>query len=381
MPQSTEHTFTILLVEDEPSIRDYRIALLSSLGYNIIAAADGVRALTKLEESNDNIDIVLSDIMMPHMDGYEFCAKMKQNPRFTDIPFIFVSMLSSLDEKLKGYEVGGDDYLTKSAPPEELAKKVQALLAIRKRNRELKVDANESHQAAIAALVYSSDLGKLLGFVNDVLQVKSFESLSERLFTMTRDLGLRTSILYKTPQGALSFGDSGEVSPLEVDIIGSASTQNRFTDFGCRTIVNHDTFSLLIKNMPIDKPEKCRQIKETLSSPCNAIEAKVQNLLAGDTRTQRKAVLDNAQKTLDEIRNSFQKLQAASNAALLNTIDEIDASIKQLGLTQSQEQNIHTITQANMKKLKNILDESKALSGKFVDVKTTLGQILKTGGS
>lgn len=153
MTQSTEQTFTILLVEDEPSIRDYRIALLQSLGYNAIAAADGVRALAVLENSGNPVDLVLSDIMMPHMDGYELCAKIKKNARHADIPFVFVSMLSSLEEKLKGYAVGGDDYVTKSAPPEELAQKIQALLAIRKRNRELKADASESHQAAVAAMV------------------------------------------------------------------------------------------------------------------------------------------------------------------------------------------------------------------------------------
>lgn len=195
-----------------------------------------------------------------------------------------------------------------------------------------------------------------------------------------RELELRASIQYKTSRGALNFGDSGEASPLEVNVIELASTQTRFFDFGPRTIVNYDTFSLLIKNMPVEKPEKYVQIKDTLGSLCNAIEAKVQNLLAIDNDVQRKAVLDVVQHELNDIKKGFNKLLASGRATLLNMIDDIDLSVKQLGLTASQEQNIHAIACANTEKMQKVFDESKNLSGKFVDVKDNLDHVMKASG-
>lgn len=112
----------VLLVEDEKLIRKFIVEYFSKQGACVVEASDGYEGLALLD---DTFDIVLLDIMMPGIDGYEVCKLMRQK---SDIPILFISALSEDDNKLKGYELGADDYITKPFTPSLLYAKCHALL-------------------------------------------------------------------------------------------------------------------------------------------------------------------------------------------------------------------------------------------------------------
>lgn len=122
--------FTVLIVDDTETNIDI---LVDTLGddYDIAVAMDGESALEAVEEEPP--DLILLDIMMPDMDGYEVCKRLKDNPKTADIPVIFLSALTEADEKQKGLKLGAVDFLTKPFNPSVIQDKVkQHLTAFKK---------------------------------------------------------------------------------------------------------------------------------------------------------------------------------------------------------------------------------------------------------
>lgn len=120
---------TILTVDDDPIILDMYQAVLDQ-EYQLFTALSGQEALDILK-THPRVDIILSDIMMPGMDGYETCRRIRQNPSFAHIKVILVSSKMRLDDRLSGYQVGADDYITKPFEASELLAKVQVFLRLK----------------------------------------------------------------------------------------------------------------------------------------------------------------------------------------------------------------------------------------------------------
>jgi len=125
---------TVLVVDDETFNVDYLLQELEEYGVNTLSAANGVEALAQVEEHSP--DLVLLDIMMPKMDGFEVLAKMKGDGAMRDIPVIIISAHSDMPHILKGIEMGAEDYLPKPFDPLLLKARVNASLE-KKRFRNL----------------------------------------------------------------------------------------------------------------------------------------------------------------------------------------------------------------------------------------------------
>jgi CheY-like chemotaxis protein len=99
---------TILVADDNATNRELLEELLASQGFTVITASDGAAALQEL--SNTQIDLVLLDVMMPHLNGFEVCERIKINPDTYLIPVIMITALSDKQDRLEGIKVGADDF-------------------------------------------------------------------------------------------------------------------------------------------------------------------------------------------------------------------------------------------------------------------------------
>ncbi|VFB71367.1 response regulator transcription factor [Clostridioides difficile] len=113
----------ILVVEDEKRMQNIIVEYMQKGGYTCITADDGVEALTILK--SNNIDLMILDIMMPYLDGFSVCRVSRE---MTNIPIIILTAKGEEEDKLKGYEYGADDYITKPFSQKVLLAKVNALL-------------------------------------------------------------------------------------------------------------------------------------------------------------------------------------------------------------------------------------------------------------
>ncbi|HWB58991.1 MAG TPA: hybrid sensor histidine kinase/response regulator [Chthoniobacteraceae bacterium] len=125
----------ILIVDDTPSARQINAAILSKDGYEIEFASDAPECLRKLPEFKP--DVILSDIVMPGMSGFELCRIIKDDARYRQIPLILISSLDQKEDMIHGLESGADEFLQKPAHPAELRARVRTMLRVKRQHDEL----------------------------------------------------------------------------------------------------------------------------------------------------------------------------------------------------------------------------------------------------
>jgi len=135
MPGEAEKKGVVLIVDDNPANLGLFARYLRRVGFKVLLSLEGKDALEKAEFEQP--DIILLDVLMTGLDGFETCQRLKANEATREIPVIFLTALSDPVDKIKGFEVGGVDYITKPFKPEEVRARLNAHLTIRKLQQQL----------------------------------------------------------------------------------------------------------------------------------------------------------------------------------------------------------------------------------------------------
>ncbi len=152
----------ILIVDDSETNLSVVSNYLRKKKYKIALATDGEGALNILEKNK--IDLVLLDIMMPGMDGFEVCHKIKGNEKTRDIPVIFLTALNETDDIVKGFEIGGIDYITKPFHEAELLARVNTHVHLKLVRDTLKKNEQVMRESRDYFIQTLYKLGKALGY-------------------------------------------------------------------------------------------------------------------------------------------------------------------------------------------------------------------------
>jgi len=156
----------ILVVDDDPYIRELVGTLLQGAGFSVLEACNGREALQKLGDSM--VDLCVLDLMMPGMDGFEFCRLARRY--YPQLPVLMLTAKSEMSQKVKGYELGADDYLTKPFEGVELILRVKALL------RRCSINASQSVRIGALTMDRTSYTVTFDGVPSDI-PMKEFELL------------------------------------------------------------------------------------------------------------------------------------------------------------------------------------------------------------
>ncbi|MBN2551341.1 MAG: response regulator [Spirochaetales bacterium] len=166
-------TDVVLLVEDNADLRHYVSKMLKRFGHDVITAQDGLDGWHRVR--NDHPDIIVTDVMMPRMDGFELVSKMKSDENTMHIPVILITAKHELDSKIEGLKTGADDYLSKPVNIRELDARIKNLLTMRKfqlalaRTEELKTRMEELSMSFSQSLEMRDS--KTAGHSRDVLSL------------------------------------------------------------------------------------------------------------------------------------------------------------------------------------------------------------------
>lgn len=163
LPQTAEGKPVLLLVDDNEDILDFVSGDLEEK-YEVLTARNGLEALALLEQ--EIIQLVISDIMMPEMDGFELCEKIKSTLEFSHIPVILLTAKNTLQSKIEGLEMGADAYVEKPFSPEFL--QVQIASLIKNRNK-IKAYFSSSPLIHIKSMAYSKADELFLGKLQDTI--------------------------------------------------------------------------------------------------------------------------------------------------------------------------------------------------------------------
>ncbi|PCK07810.1 MAG: hypothetical protein COA42_12430 [Alteromonadaceae bacterium] len=163
-PKTTDtNGFHILIVDDEPVNRQVIKNLLSLKHYRISECIHGEQALEFLQATDgsaNQVDMILLDIMMPRMSGYEVCKKLRETKTQDSLPILFLTAKSQIDDLAKGYEVGGNDFLTKPVDKKELFARVNTHLNLLSINRQLQTNLGRLKQTQ-SQLVHAEKMSSL----------------------------------------------------------------------------------------------------------------------------------------------------------------------------------------------------------------------------
>ncbi len=162
---------SVLIVDDTPANLRLLTQMLTMQGYKVRPVTEGVQALAAATATPP--DLILLDIMMPHMNGYEVCERLKADARTRDIPIIFLSALGDTQDKIKAFTMGGVDYITKPFQAQEVLARVKTHLAMRRLQKDLQQQVAELQAFAhTVAHDLKNPLAMCVGYA-EVLQDKT----------------------------------------------------------------------------------------------------------------------------------------------------------------------------------------------------------------
>ena len=176
----------VLIIDDHPTNIDVLYDFLTDKGFEVLVAEDGESALSRLQYAQP--DVILLDIMMPGLDGFETCRRLKENPETRGIPVIYMTALDNLDDKMKGFESGAVDYITKPFQNQEVLARLRTHLALKrmeenlqKNNAQLR-DQNEALDAYARTVAHDlkNPLHLILNYARLIEEEATLNSVSKQ---------------------------------------------------------------------------------------------------------------------------------------------------------------------------------------------------------
>jgi len=232
----------VLVVDDNPQNVELLEAYLVPEKYDVVTAFDGVQAVERVEEGLP--DIVLLDVMMPNMNGYEVCKKLKEDERTRFIPIVMITALKELEDKIRSIEAGADDFLTKPFNKLELLTRIKSLIRVKRLHDDLEqsyitLKELENTKESLTQLIVH-DLKNPLTGIKANLEIVGMEELSETqecldaaqrscdlLFNMIQDL----LDISRMEEGKLNLNlETVSVSDLVAAVISEIESSARSED-------------------------------------------------------------------------------------------------------------------------------------------------------
>ncbi len=257
---------TICIVDDDEFYTEILLNLLEMQGFETLNFLNSTQALEQLTRNADlNIDAVILDVMMPGMNGYELCSQLRQTEKFQFTPILFVSSNSSLDDRMQGYEAGGNDYLAKPVQPEELKTKLDVSIMNARDTLKLAKQASVSANQVQEMLSDMSEMQTLVDYFSAIYQINNVAQLVARLTTAINIMGLQASALVKTPTDEYFSSTDDVRRPIEIELLRMAINGKKVVTFNSdseRLLFNETNMSLLIKSFNMTKSKKTDEARK-----------------------------------------------------------------------------------------------------------------------
>ncbi|MDD5297714.1 MAG: response regulator [Rhodocyclaceae bacterium] len=310
-------------------------------------------------------DIVLMDVEMPEMDGFAACRELRNAPATRDVPIVFLSAHGEAENRLAGYEAGGDDYVSKPFNPGELRRKIELLLRNREKNRELAAHAQAAANAAMAAMASAGDVGTVLNFLRGIVALTDLEQVAVAALDTLRRYELDAAIQLRYGGTAISRSSQGLCSPLEENILGTMATCARIVDLGSRSAFNYERVSLIINNMPRSDPEYYGRLKDSVIMIAEAVEIHLRSLdLVLAARQQGESLtraVRHGIQAVQDMRHRQDKLNRRGLGIVTELANRMEDAFLSLVLTERQEAHMEGLMQQALSEAQSLEAEEQAV--------------------
>ena len=352
-----ESAFKVCVVDDDPAVRDIICAMLDP-DYPVEAFESAEACQAALTDTLP--DLLLLDINLPGMNGYTFCQQIKSDGRMRKMPVIFVSGHDSPEERIAGYDAGGEDFIVKPFEPEELLRKVKVAQQIVQNQRTLAEQVEESEHLSSLVLASMDETGILLQFMSKLIAMNSAQEICAGGLELLRRYRLEGVVQTRLDGETLTMSASGTNLPLEASVIEHVRNQGRIFEFSRRSVHNFERVTLMINNLPLDDPEYCGRLRDHLSVAAQGIDSRLK-ALTDEIRSRRaeqgiQLALENVGKTIIDLHEAHKVNAEASSSLIVGLQESLLNSFYKLGLTDHQEKFLQSMVGDFMARMAELLN-------------------------
>lgn len=363
--------FKVMVVDDDPIITELMVSVLDQ-EFEATSVNNGQEALQAVLENIP--DVILLDIDMPGMDGYEVCQRLKENDETAGIPVIFVSAHDTLEERLNAYDSGGEDFVIKPFEPDEMMKKVHVAIKYRAEREQLKEEKAQAMQMAMSVMTNLGETGVVLGFLRNCFSCTNYRDLARLAIETLQQYDLECQIQIRTRRETLTYTKNGTASGLEASVFEKMLGMGRIFQFKTRMVVNYERVSLLIVNMPQDNEELAGRIRDNAALVAEGAETTANAIfLSEETREKSELLGHVARKTKEAVeilKEQYQSQKVEAQMVLHRLEEDVEKVFYRLGLTEPQEEVVReTVRGAALRAI--------SLYDKGIDLDHHLGTILR----
>ena len=352
-----ESAFKVFVVDDDPAVRDIICAILEE-EYPVQSFESAEECLAALAEKRP--DLILLDINLPGMNGYTLCRQLKNDSQLRQIPVMFVSGHDSPEERIAGYDAGGEDFIVKPFEPEELLRKVKVAQNMVRNQRTLAEQIEEAEHLSSLVIASMDETGILLQFMSKLIAMDNAQEIAEGLLELLHRYRLDGVVQVRMEGEPLTLSAAGTNLPLEVSVIEHVRDQGRIFEFSRRSVHNFERVTLMINNLPLDDPDYCGRLRDHLSVAAQGVDSRLKALLAEERsrRTQEgiQQALENVGNTIMELHEAHKENAEASSVLIVGLQETLLNSFYKLGLTDNQEKFLQNMVGDFMTRMVELLD-------------------------
>jgi len=334
----------ILAVDDEPFNLEIIEEILADLPFELKVASGGPECLSMVEEFSPQV--ILLDVSMPKMNGYEVCKQLKANPKTENMIVMFVSARGTVEERMEGYAVGAEDYIVKPFSQDELKAKLVHLNEVLLEKASLEQQVEDATSTAFNAMANCSEMGQIVNYIESIALIDNVKDLGQALVNCLNSFDLQSNIEFRLdPEPAQHFALNGSCSPIVIELFDMLKNKGRLHEFSHRILVNYELISMLILNMPDHDPDKHGRIRDHV---CFIVSVTEQQLRAILTSKKLESQQDNFNNVVTMLHKKFQDLielldknRVANEAVFKRLQEELEERIPSMGLDDDQEMFIY----------------------------------------
>ncbi|NTS76546.1 EAL domain-containing protein [Catenovulum sp. SM1970] len=360
--------FTVCAVDDD---LDFITLLGETLAeeFNFTSFTSAQHFLNEVETVNP--DIVLLDINLPGVDGFQVCEKLKSLYKPPSV--IFISGSDTKEQRLKAYSAGGDDFIGKPLQLGELLSKLRRLYSYHLDQEELKEQGDEAQNMAFQSMTEASQYGSILRFFKESFACQNDQELANLFFGFMDELQLKTCIQFRSSFGTRSFAPNNtSCSPMEENLFEMLLPAGRLYHFKSRTMVNDEHVSFLIKNMPTTDEVLYGRYNDIIAALIEGLEAKWADLIRQRSTNELMYGLDDI---LASLRTKFDEYEKETHEVIDLLILDVRSSIHVLDLAEEQENYLIGLIETGVERVMELGDNGRDIELYFDEILAKFKQV------
>ncbi|MEY4593291.1 MAG: hypothetical protein RIR18_2186 [Pseudomonadota bacterium] len=356
--------FLVFVVDDDPIILEIIQSVLSE-DFTVETFTSAKRCIDRIQSVRPSM--LLLDVSMPEMDGFELCRHIKADLETDNIPILFISASDDIDTRLACYEAGGSDFVLKPFEPAELRRKVSITEQHLSEKAAISEQASFARDAAMSAMTSMGELGTVLQFLSKSFSCNSALDLSNTILESLDQYQLQGAVQVRLDKQEISVSHNGLYNPLEASVLNHVRNSGRIFQFKTRCVFNYGGITLMVNNMPIEDADRCGRIRDNVAILAEGAAARLQTIEIDIANRRRQQGIEDAlpqvHGALDKVQANYRRNCFELTQVMIAYQEQLLKSYVHLGLSQNQEDFITNLAHTYMEKMVVNQDQSLAIVG------------------